>query len=230
MWPRDVNDVTHRKRARRILGDLRKVSELSSRSEEDCWLSGLAEARPVALSRVRTWFGTDGKVSIERWYLSPYVEKPLNSKIIKSFVPERRSRQVFSCFGIPMLSIYRHYERSAYRYEYVYLLYSHIINMHRYTYTCRIHIDAIITTSEDFFLKIYLSLYWKGSKRVTQGFTVRGRWRPNRTATYCLPLLWLLLLCLSRSPWLLNRRPGGPLRWVLAFSTTSCHQRVWSPN
>ena len=28
----------------------------------------------------------------------------------------------------------------------------------------------------------------------------------------------------------LNRRPGGPLRWVLVFSTTSCHQRFWSPN
>ena len=27
-------------------------------------------------------------------------------------------------------------------------------------------------------------------------------------------------------------QPGawGPLRWVLAFSTASCHQRVWSPN
>ena len=31
---------------------------------------------------------------------------------------------------------------------------------------------------------IYLSLYCKGSKRVTQGFTVRGSWRPNRTAIY----------------------------------------------
>ena len=28
---------------------------------------------------------------------------------------------------------------------------------------------------------------------------------------------------------LLNRRPGGPLCWVLASSTASCHQRVWSP-
>ena len=38
-------------------------------------------------------------------YLSPYVEKPLNSKVIKSFVPELRSRKCFSCFGIPMLSM-----------------------------------------------------------------------------------------------------------------------------
>ena len=35
---------------------------------------------------------------------------------------------------------------------------------------------------------------------------------------------------LSRSLGLLNRGPEGPLCWVLAFSTASCHQRVWSPN
>ena len=29
---------------------------------------------------------------------SPYVEKPLNSKVIKSFVPELRSRYVFFVF------------------------------------------------------------------------------------------------------------------------------------
>ena len=31
---------------------------------------------------------------------------------------------------------------------------------------------------------MYLSLYCKGSKRVIQDFTVRGSWRPNRTAIY----------------------------------------------
>ena len=56
--------------------------------------------------RCCTWFGADGKVSIERWYLSPYVEKPFNSKVIKSFVPEHEVVNVFLCFGIPMLSIY----------------------------------------------------------------------------------------------------------------------------
>ena len=50
--------------------------------------------------------GGDGKVSIERWYLSPYVEKPFGSKVIKSFVPEVRSRKCFSCFGIPMFYVY----------------------------------------------------------------------------------------------------------------------------
>ena len=37
--------------------------------------------------------------------LSPYVEKPLHSKVIKSFVPELRSRKYFSCFEIPMFYV-----------------------------------------------------------------------------------------------------------------------------
>ena len=60
---------------------------------------------------------------------------------------------------------------------------------------------------------------------------MRGSWRPNRTAIYWPPLLWPWALCLSRSPGLLNRRPGGSaFYWVLAFSTTSYHQLVWFPN
>ena len=56
----------------------------------------------------------NGKVSIKRWYLSPYVEKPFNSKVIKSFVPELRNRKCFSCFGIIMFYIYICYEYSMY--------------------------------------------------------------------------------------------------------------------
>ena len=75
---------------------------------------------------------------------------------------------------------------------------------------------------------MYLSLYCKGSKRVTQGFTVRRSWRPNWTAIYWPPLLWLSALCLSRSPGLLKRRPRGPaLCWMMAFFTTSYHQLVF---
>ena len=87
-------------------------------SEEAGWLSEFA----VALQPVRTWFGADGKVSIERLCLSPYVEKPFSSKVIKSFIPELRSCKCFLCFGIPMLTIYvcyGHYEHFVYRYEYV---------------------------------------------------------------------------------------------------------------
>ena len=39
--------------------------------------------------------GADEKARIERLCLSLYVEKLLNSKAIKSFLPEQRSRYVF---------------------------------------------------------------------------------------------------------------------------------------
>ena len=42
--------------------------------------------------------GAVGKASIERLCLSPYVEKPFKSRVIKSFVPEVRSRYVFFVF------------------------------------------------------------------------------------------------------------------------------------
>ena len=45
--------------------------------------------------------------------LSPYVEEPLNPKVIKSFVPELRSRKCFSCFRIPMFYVYM-YEHPIY--------------------------------------------------------------------------------------------------------------------
>ena len=77
-------------------------------------------------------------------------------------------------------------------------------------------------TSDTVLRKIYHSLYLKG-------LCVRGSWRPNRTAIYWPPLLWPSALCLSCSLGLLNRRPRGPLRWMLAFSTASCNQRVWFP-
>ena len=46
---------------------------------------------------------------------------------------------------------------------------------------------------------MYLSLYCKGSKRVTQGLRVRGSWRPNRTAIFWPPLLWSSALSFSFS-------------------------------
>ena len=98
---------------------------------------------------------------------------------------------------------------------------NHLFVVYSYGDSCRIHIDAIIKTSEDFFKKnIPLNLF----ERV--GCMSRS-WRPNRTAIYWPPLLWPSALCLSCSPGLLNRRPGGPaFCWVMAFSTASCHQQV----
>ena len=94
-------------------------SELSwVATEEDGWLS-----------LARGGFATGAHVcGGGRWksqnrknvYLSPYVEKPLNSKVIISFVPELRSRTCFSCFGIPMFYVYMlrtFYVRFAYPYH-----------------------------------------------------------------------------------------------------------------
>ena len=71
------------------------------------WVSCLGRRRlTFACGRYRTWCVADGNIVIERLCRSlPHVEKPFNSKVIKSFVPELRSRKCFLCFGIPMLSI-----------------------------------------------------------------------------------------------------------------------------
>ena len=58
-------------------------------------------------------------------YLSPYVEEPLKSKVIKSFVPELRSRKCFSCFEIPMFYVYMLQTFYA-RFTYLYLAMVHI--------------------------------------------------------------------------------------------------------
>ena len=76
---------------------------------------------------------------------------------------------------------------------------------------------------------MYLSLYCKGSERVTQGLRVRGSWWPNINCNILTPLLWPSALCLSCSPVLLNRRPWGPaLCWMMAFFTASYQQLLWA--
>ena len=61
-------------------------------SEEEGWLS-----------LARRGLATGAHVVWGRWksqvYLSPYVEKSFNSKVIKSFVPELRSRKCFCVSG-----------------------------------------------------------------------------------------------------------------------------------
>ena len=90
--------------AREGFGGILKKSvswvELSSASGEDSWLS-LAHGGLVTGAHVLG--GCRWKSQNKRnVYLSPYVEEPLNSKVIKSFVPELRSRKCFSCLKIPM--------------------------------------------------------------------------------------------------------------------------------
>ena len=60
----------------------------------------------VCYGRRRRWGGRWKSQNRKNVYLSPYVEEPLNSKVIKSFVPELRSRKCFSCFRIPMFYVY----------------------------------------------------------------------------------------------------------------------------
>ena len=72
------------------------------------------------------------------------------------------------------------------------------------------HNDTIINTHAGRLLYkyMYLSLYCKGSKRVTQGLRVRGSWRPNRNCNILTPYsyvrqrcVFLVLLMLNRRPW-----------------------------
>ena len=74
--------------------------------------------------------GADGKSQNRKnVYLSPYFEEPLNSKVIKSFVPELRSRKWFSCFGIPMFYAYMLWTFNVrFTYSCMAMLHFHMIN------------------------------------------------------------------------------------------------------
>ena len=90
LWLGDVNDIMHRKRTQRILKKMSVSWVLWS--EEEGWLS-LARGCHTCL-----WGEADEKANLERLCLSPYFEKPLKSKVIKSFVLELRSRYLFFMF------------------------------------------------------------------------------------------------------------------------------------
>ena len=108
---RDVNDVMDRKRARRILGDWGKKSqsswELDTEREGSTFGARWGQTNLCATGAHVLEGGSRWKSQNRKnVYLSPHVEEPLNSKVIKSFVPELRSRKCFSCFGIPMFYVY----------------------------------------------------------------------------------------------------------------------------
>ena len=64
---------------------------------------------------------------------------------------------------------------------------------------------------------MYLSLYCKGLKRLFKVCVWEGVGDRTETAIFWPPFLWPSTLCLSRSPGLLNRRPRGPLCWVICY-------------
>ena len=84
------------------------------------------------------------------------------------------------------------------------------------------------------------NIYWRNNKderrllkkniphTLFERLCVRGSWRLNKDCNILTSTAPLdIAECRSRSPGLLlNRRAGGPLCWVLASSTTTCHQRV----
>ena len=114
---------------RRILEDFEKVRS----SDETC----LGRRRlAFACSRTPLWrvpheMGAGRGKSQNRKIMppSPYVEEPLNSKVIKSFVPEQRSRYMFFEFRVSYVLCYRYmniicpFRISVYGYgTYIYLL------------------------------------------------------------------------------------------------------------
>ena len=72
-----------------------------------------------------------------------------------------------------------------------------------------------------FFRKIYLSLYLKGFERF---YCVRGELETEQNCNILSPTLMARTAFLSRSPGLLNRRPGGP-----AFLGQGSHSSIFSP-
>ena len=64
---RDVSDVTHRKRGQRF-------------EKSVCWVEILPRKKTVDFRELSDWGRWKSQV-----YLSPYVEKPFNSKVIKKF-------------------------------------------------------------------------------------------------------------------------------------------------
>ena len=75
--------------------------QLTSSVRRRGWLSELAVAlRWVShMVAVCVWGGRWKSLHRKIVYLAPYVEKPFNSKVIKCFVPELRSRKCFCVSG-----------------------------------------------------------------------------------------------------------------------------------
>ena len=113
-WPRWVmglqsaGETSRTWSAQRILEILKKSESWVLYREKTVGFHLFAAARPVTfvVGATRVGGGRWKSQNRKNVYLSPYVDEPLNSKVIKSFVPELRSRKCFSCFEIPMFYVY----------------------------------------------------------------------------------------------------------------------------
>ena len=115
-WKRrqaSANDLTHRKGAEDF-GRFWKshLVEMRPASREDGWFS-LARGDLCGGCHMCCggWWKSQNRKIVP---LSPYVEEPLNSKVIKSFIPEQRSRQVFFVYRDSHLVCYICNERPMY--------------------------------------------------------------------------------------------------------------------
>ena len=160
MW---MMSCTRSARARRIWGIFKKsVSWVESSRVLSREKSVDFRLLTEALRRCRMIWGGGRWKSQNRMnvYLSPYVEEPLNSKLIKSFVPELRSRKCFSCFEIPIFYVYMRYEHYIhftypylamiyiYIYIYIYLIYHQIIFVKRQTISMKYSSVYLILMSQ----------------------------------------------------------------------------------
>ena len=89
---------------RKILGIRRKLVELRLDTRRE-GLTFACSRRPWA-GVERDGRGADEKARIERLRLSlSLCRRTFKLRVIKSFVPEQRSRKCFSCFEIPMFYV-----------------------------------------------------------------------------------------------------------------------------
>ena len=120
--------------------------------------------------------------------------------------------------------------------------------MQKYTYICWIHTDAIIIKTLDdkvartndarkedagrlLYKIFYLTSLFVSFERVVPSLRVRGSWGLNITEIFWSPILWPSALCLSRSPWLLNRSTGFPYYFSSTSSTLlACLHWLVEPN
>ena len=158
--------------------------ELSSASGEDGWLSSAHRSQASSLVAGAAREGSaDGKAIIERLCISlPYVEEHLNSKVIKSFVPELRSRKCFSCFKIPMFYVYMLWT--------LYVRFTHFCiwlwyRLHTYNDT-KLYLLRIVTWYYNYLQMIIIS-YWNHTitwKKDEQINTIHCKTNPLRINTY----------------------------------------------
>ena len=91
------------------------------------------------------------------------------------------------------------------------------------------HNDTIITTQEDFFINICTSHFiCKSSKRLFK-VCVWERSGDRTELQYFDPHSYGRQRCVFLVLQMLNRRPRGPLCWVMAFFTASYQRLPWTP-